>query len=84
MRNKEYYMALNYVRMIQEVNDESGHYFFGKILELDGCQSDGQTYEELSANLTEALEMYIETSLEKGIPIPEPIDLATFKLDSNR
>ena len=32
------YMKLPYTRLVQEINDESGHYFYGKILELDGCQ----------------------------------------------
>ena len=33
------YMELPYTRIVKEMNDESGHYFYGKILELDGCQS---------------------------------------------
>ena len=41
------YMQLPYTRLVQEMNDESGHYFYGRILELDGCQSTGDTLEEL-------------------------------------
>ena len=41
------YMKLPYTRQVQEINDESGHYFYGRILELDGCQSTGDTLEEL-------------------------------------
>ena len=41
--NIDEYMQLPYTRLIQEENDETGHYFYGKILELDGCQSTGDT-----------------------------------------
>ena len=45
------YMKLPYTRLVQEINDESGHYFYGRILELDGCQSTGDTLEELYEGL---------------------------------
>lgn len=67
------YLKLPYTRVIQEMNDESGHYFYGKILELDGCQSTGNTLEELYENLNEAMEGYIEIKLETGYDIPLPI-----------
>lgn len=60
-------MNLPYNKIIQEVNDESGHYFYGRIMELDGCQSTGDTIDELYENLTEAMEGYL--------PIPEPVML---------
>ncbi|MCM1184096.1 MAG: toxin-antitoxin system HicB family antitoxin [Roseburia sp.] len=65
-------MKLPYTRIIQEMNDESGHYFYGKILELDGCQSTGDTLEELYESLNEAMEGYIEVKLEKNLNIPIP------------
>lgn len=68
----EEYMKLPYTRIIQEINDESGHYFYGRIMELDGCQSTGDTLEELYTNLNEALEGYIETKLENNLEIPRP------------
>jgi len=66
------YMKLPYTRMVYEMDDESGHYFYGKILELDGCQSTGDTIEELYESLNEALEGYLEVKIENGMPIPEP------------
>jgi len=66
------YMELPYTRIIQEMNDESGHYFYGKILELDGCQSTGDTVEELYENLNEAMEGYIEIKLDNNMSIPIP------------
>lgn len=66
------YMRLPYTRLVQEMNDESGHYFYGRILELDGCQSTGDTLEELYEGLNEAMEGYIEVKLENNLPIPVP------------
>ena len=71
-KNVAKYMKLPYTRMIREMNDESGHYFYGTILELDGCQSTGDTIEELNESLTEAMECYIEVKLDNNLPIPEP------------
>lgn len=68
----EDYVKLPYTRLVQEINDESGHYFYGRILELDGCQSTGNTLEELYESLNEAMEGYIEIKLENDLPIPIP------------
>lgn len=66
------YMKLPYTRLVQEMDDESGHYFYGRILELDGCQSTGNTLEELYKSLNEAMEGYIETKLENNLSVPVP------------
>ncbi|MCW2278585.1 type II toxin-antitoxin system HicB family antitoxin [Heliophilum fasciatum] len=66
-------MALPYTFEIQHIRDESGRYFFGKVAELDGCQSNGNTLEELHENLREAMEGWIEVKLEHGDEIPEPL-----------
>lgn len=71
--NIDEYMQLPYTRLIQEENDETGHYFYGKILELDGCQSTGDTLDELNASLTEAMRGYLETKMKFGLPIPMPM-----------
>lgn len=66
------YLKLPYTRIVQEMNDESGHYYYGRILELDGCQSTGDTIGELYESLNEAMEGYIEVKLDNNIPIPMP------------
>lgn len=71
-KNIKDYMRLPYTRLVQEINDESGHYYYGRILELDGCQSTGDTLEELYESLNDAMEGYLEVKLENGLPIPEP------------
>ncbi len=66
------YMKMPYTRLVQEMNDESGHYFYGRILELDGCQSTSDTLDGLYQSLNEAMEGYIEVKLENNLLIPIP------------
>ncbi len=68
----EDYMKLPYTRLVQEMNDESGHYFYGRILELDGCQTTADSLEELYSDLNEIMESYLEIKLENNFPIPVP------------
>lgn len=70
---KEDYLKLPWNKVVQEMNDESGHYFYARILELDGCHSTGDTAEEALKGLDEALEGYIEVKLENNLPIPQPV-----------
>lgn len=74
----EEYMKLPYTRLIQEMNDESGHYFYGRILELDGCQSTGETIQELYESLKEAMAGYLEVKIEHNLPIPIPESIENY------
>ena len=74
----EYYKNLPYNFIIQRINDERGNYYYGKILELDGCQSTGDSYKEVWENLQEAMEGYIETKLENGFDVPEPVQTENY------
>ena len=68
-----YYMNLAYNNyIIQPINDESGSYYYAHILELDGCQSTGNTFEEAYENLRGAMRGLIETKLDAGFDIPIP------------
>ncbi|MSS43152.1 type II toxin-antitoxin system HicB family antitoxin [Anaerosalibacter bizertensis] len=69
----KYYMSLPYNYLIQPITDESGSYYYGKVLELDGCQSTGETFEEAYKNLQEAMEGWLEVRIEYGDPIPQPL-----------
>ena len=75
--NARDYMKLPYTRLVEKIDDESGHYFWGRILELDGCQSTGDTLEELYESLDEAMEGYIEVKLHNNmiIPLPKGLDM---------
>lgn len=37
------------------LNDESGFYYYAHILELDGCQSTGDTFEDALESLKDAM-----------------------------
>ena len=68
----EYYINLPYTFIIQPYGDENGVYYVGKVLELDGCTTDGITKEEVLENIKEAMEGWIETRLTNGFDVPEP------------
>ena len=78
MKDVEYYINLPYNYIIQPINDESGNYFYAKVLELDGCQSTGDTFEEAYNNIKEAMIGWIETKLENGFEVPLPVGYADF------
>jgi len=66
------YMRLPYSYTIRPVNDESGSYYYATVLEFDGCQSTGDTFQEAYEGLIEAMEGWIETKLANGFPVPAP------------
>ena len=72
--NVQEYMKLPYNYIIKPIQDESGSYFHASVLELDGCQSTGDSYQEALDGLKEAMEGWIETKLENGFTVPVPID----------
>lgn len=78
MKKVKKYMNLPYNYIIQPISDESGDYFYARILEFDGCQSTGETFEEAYKNLKEAMEGWIETKLEGGFNIPMPAGYENF------
>ena len=66
------YLELPYNSILQKINDESGEYYYAHVLELDGCQSDGDTFDEAYKNLREAMQGYIQTKLDNGFDVPVP------------
>lgn len=43
--------------------DENGYYAYSP--ELEGCQTEGNSYEEALVNIKEAIELYLETLTDK-------------------
>lgn len=80
MTNKSlsYYMNLPYTVMVNQVKEENGDYYYARVLELDGCQSHGDTPDEAYQNAREAMEGWLEVKLEHGDSIPEPRDTETY------
>ena len=78
MKQVEDYIKLPYNYIVQPIKDESGEYYYAKVLELDGCQSTGETFEEAYNNIREAMEGWIQTKLEAGLEIPMPVGYEDF------
>ena len=55
--------------MIFEREAEGGYHVFCPALK--GCHSQGESYEEALMNITEAIELYIESLQEDNEPIPQ-------------
>lgn len=53
----------------QADEDETG--YWAECPSLPGCFSQGETVEETLANIKEAIELYIESLIARGLPIPE-------------
>lgn len=74
IKNLDYYLSLPYTIITKEINDETGHYYAGRVEELYDVKTVGDTIEELYENINEALRMAIEDRLEDGETVPEPIN----------
>ncbi|WPP52959.1 type II toxin-antitoxin system HicB family antitoxin [Catalinimonas niigatensis] len=53
------------------VYEKSKDGYSAYVPDLGGCTSAGATREEVEANIIEAINLYIETLKEDGLPIPE-------------
>ena len=69
------YLRLPYSRVL--LADPEGT-FSAHILEFEGCFSSGQTAEEATRNIEEAMREWIESELEEGRDIPAPIEGGDF------
>jgi antitoxin HicB len=68
----EEYLKLPYA--IEVMRDEGDDYggWFAQVLELPGCMTQADTFAEIDVMIQDAMRAWIETALEKKIPIPEP------------
>jgi antitoxin HicB len=64
----EYYLNLPYSAEIK--HEEDG--WFAKVVELPGCMTWADTFEELGPMIEDAKRGWIEDALEHGDPVPEP------------
>jgi antitoxin HicB len=71
-RTVEEYLRLPYT--IEVVRDEGVDYtgWFARVLELPGCMSQADSFDEVDEMIQDAMRAWIETALEKKIAIPEP------------
>jgi predicted RNase H-like HicB family nuclease len=66
----EEYLRLSYP--IELVRDPDARGYFARHPDLDGCMAQGATVQAAVENLDAARELWIETRLEDGLPVPEP------------
>jgi len=67
---KDRWLENNEEYTIQYIKEEDGSYFV-YVEELPGCASMGDTIEEASEKIQEAIEGCIESNLARGLKIPE-------------
>jgi predicted RNase H-like HicB family nuclease len=74
------YMASYRVSVVIE-KDSDGYYAFCP--ELQGCQSQGDTYDEALANIRDAVRLHIQDRLANGeeIPVFESITLTSLDVE---
>jgi antitoxin HicB len=70
----DYYMSLPYT--VELKHDEDG--YFAKVVELPGCMTWADTFDELGPMIDDAMAEWIEDAIEHGDPVPEPRDTAAF------
>jgi predicted RNase H-like HicB family nuclease len=60
----------NYRFSIIVEKDEDG--YFASCNELQGCYTQGETYEEVIENIKDAISLHIEDKIKSGEEIPQP------------
>lgn len=72
IRSVDEYLKLPYT--IEVIRDEDDNYlgWFARVVELPGCMTQADTFEELGEMIEDAMRAWIETALEEGQIIPEP------------
>lgn len=65
--------------IIEKEPEDPGYFAHSPI--LPGCVSDGLTVEETRENMREAVVLYIDVLIERGLPIPQPAEAAVIVLE---
>jgi len=68
----EEYLTFPYTVEVQRDSSDGYTGFVGRVVELPGCMTQAETYEELGEMIQDAMRAWIETAIEDGLPIPEP------------
>jgi antitoxin HicB len=66
------YLALPYT--IEVVHDKTEEWdgWFAKVVELPGCMTQAERFDEVPGMIADAMRAWIEAAMEQGLPIPEP------------
>ena len=69
----------NYRSSVVIERDENGYYAYCP--ELQGCYTQGDTYEEALANIKDAIRLHVEDRVESGEEIPQAESISLTSLE---
>lgn len=72
VRSIDKYLALPYTIEIMREDDPENPGWVARVVELPGCITQADTFDELDDMIADAMRGWIEVALADGIPIPEP------------
>ncbi len=79
IKNKDYYLTIDYDIIVSTVNEEDGGGYLAYYKNIDGVMGDGQTESEAVADAKNAFDCYLDASLKNKDIIPEPESLGKSK-----
>ena len=65
---------VNYRFSVVVEKDDDG--YFASCNELQGCYTQGETYEEVIDNIKDAITLHVEDRVESGEEIPQPLNVS--------
>ena len=72
-KSLDYYMNLPYtIEFTPDLSDPEEVVWFAAVKELRGCMTEADTFEEAAEMIKDAMSVWIQGSLDVGLPIPEP------------
>ena len=77
-KDLSYYLTLPYTIEVTRDNDEENPGWVARVIELPGCITQGDTFEELDEMIKDAMRGWLEIAMEDNIPIPEPNSYAEY------
>lgn len=79
MKNRDYYLKLEYGIATRDLSEEEGGGILAYYVDLPFIAGDGESIEEAITDAKSAFSSYIEVALEKGDTIKEPSHLSKTK-----
>ena len=61
--------------------EKNGEGYFAFCPELQGCYTQGDTYEEVLGNIKDAIRLHVEDRMESGEKIPQPESVSLTSLE---
>lgn len=71
-RTLDEYLALPYTIEVHKDESDGETAYVARVVELPGCITQADSFEELEEMVQDAMRAWIESALEDGAPVPEP------------